>query len=259
MIKIFVSTFNKPIMNVEYSIAIEVGAKNRTEFIYDLRDDSGNNISSENCYFGELTGLYWIWKNIDFNDDDYVGFCHYNKCLDLKKKDYREIADCKEDMWYVTPPFENRDHPIQEEIDALVKILSSDYLEYYKVWEKMYNKDGSGKGAICYGANIFLTSYKEFTQYCEFLFDVLFKLRKVIGEGSDIPNLKRYCAFMAERLLSVYLVTNGSKIKVIKMKNSQWYLPYAKKIASILHISKESKIYKILKEKFGYRSSYGRK
>lgn len=78
MIKIFVSTFNKPIMNVEYSIAIEVGAKNRTEFIYDLRDDSGNNISSENCYFGELTGLYWIWKNIDFNDDDYVGFCHYN-------------------------------------------------------------------------------------------------------------------------------------------------------------------------------------
>ena len=28
-----------------------------------LGDDTGDSISEKNCYYGELTGIYWVWKN----------------------------------------------------------------------------------------------------------------------------------------------------------------------------------------------------
>ena len=44
-----------------------------------LTDDSGDNISHLNCYYSELTGHYWLWKNCF--DVDYIGTCHYRRYL----------------------------------------------------------------------------------------------------------------------------------------------------------------------------------
>jgi hypothetical protein len=38
-------------------------------------DDTGDSISYKNSHFSELTGWYWIWKNI--SDIDVIGLCHY--------------------------------------------------------------------------------------------------------------------------------------------------------------------------------------
>lgn len=62
-------------------IPIQVGAKvidNNTGYV---KDDTGISISEKNPYFCELTGLYWIWKNIDA---DYYGLVHYRRYF--KKK-----------------------------------------------------------------------------------------------------------------------------------------------------------------------------
>ena len=50
-------------------------------------EKNGDNISYLNKYYGELTGIYWIWKNIlkNFDKNDLVGNCHYRK-LWLNKK-----------------------------------------------------------------------------------------------------------------------------------------------------------------------------
>ena len=40
-------------------------------------DDTGDNISWKNYRYGELTGMWWIWKNSDFNGN--VGLCHYRR------------------------------------------------------------------------------------------------------------------------------------------------------------------------------------
>ena len=44
-----------------------------------LGDDTGDHISDKNCYYSELTGLYWVWKNV--TDVDIVGSCHYRRYL----------------------------------------------------------------------------------------------------------------------------------------------------------------------------------
>lgn len=82
-IKIYVSTFGEKIINLKNGNPVEVGAARRDKFYYGQKDNTGNNISEENEFYGELTGLYWIWKNIKFDKDDLIGFCHYNKALKI--------------------------------------------------------------------------------------------------------------------------------------------------------------------------------
>ena len=46
-----------------------------------IRDNTGNNISEKNKFYGENTLHYWLWKN-DFKmifDKKWVGFCHYRR------------------------------------------------------------------------------------------------------------------------------------------------------------------------------------
>ena len=46
-----------------------------------ITEKKGENISNLNSYYGEMTALYWIWKNrlSYLNDDDFIGNCHYRK------------------------------------------------------------------------------------------------------------------------------------------------------------------------------------
>lgn len=45
-----------------------------------MRDDTGENISSRNRTFNELTVMYWAWKNVEA---DYYGLCHYRRYMNF--------------------------------------------------------------------------------------------------------------------------------------------------------------------------------
>ena len=75
--QIFVMThkkFNPP--NNPIYIPLQVGAALNPDLGY-MRDDVGDSISALNPYYGELTGMYWLWKN--YHDADLIGVCHYRR------------------------------------------------------------------------------------------------------------------------------------------------------------------------------------
>lgn len=258
--KIFISTFGRKVMKVKGGIPIEVGAGKRNNFYYELHDNTGDNISVENGYFGELTGLYWIWKNDVLKDSDIIGFCHYNKTLNIKRNKVEKWLLYNPNGMITLPPTKIRNHPNHFEVQCLRKILYSKYPQCYMVWNKLYDEEAAGRGNVCRGGNMFITTGHTFKSYCSWLFDILFELRKMVGDSPNSDaNMKRYCAFMSERLLSVFIKTYKIHSLSVDIRYKEWWLPYVRKIVKYLHINRNSDFYKLMKMKFGYSSQYGRK
>ena len=46
-----------------------------------IKDNSGENISEKNKFYGEYTFHYWFWKNEikNISDNDWIGFCAYRR------------------------------------------------------------------------------------------------------------------------------------------------------------------------------------
>ena len=75
-IKIIVAAHKKYWMPTDpVYLPVHVGAEGKAPIGY-MPDNTGDNISSKNPHFCELTGLYWAWKNLDA---DYLGLVHYRR------------------------------------------------------------------------------------------------------------------------------------------------------------------------------------
>ncbi len=84
-----------PIMQQLNYIPVGLGSNNFSDEW--IRDDTLQNISSKNKYYGEYTFHYWFWKNIlpKINDGEWIGFCAYREYWSNKKevKDKSRIED----------------------------------------------------------------------------------------------------------------------------------------------------------------------
>ena len=86
-VKILVAT-HKPYWMPSDSVymPIHVGREGKTDIGF-TGDDTGDNISTKNPYFCELTGLYWAWKNLNC---EYIGLCHYRRYFSTGKGEKKE-------------------------------------------------------------------------------------------------------------------------------------------------------------------------
>ena len=72
-------------------VPLHVGRAN-TEDLGFLGDDTGDSISVLNPCFCELTGMYWMWKNLKA---DYLGLAHYRRHFCFRKKHGENAEDSK--------------------------------------------------------------------------------------------------------------------------------------------------------------------
>lgn len=68
-------------------------------------------------------------------------------------------------------------------------------------------------------------------------------MRQIIGNRTGSPYDIRYCAFMGERLLTVFIITNNLKYKEYHIRYANKTINIGRKIARILHINKNSSFY----------------
>lgn len=215
-------------------VPVQAGAEGKESIGY-LCDNTGDNISAKNKNYCELTALYWAWKNLDA---EYMGLVHYRRHFTAKgakgdkfsriiTKEQLEKVLSKTDVIVPTP----RNYVIEtnysqyvhahhvEDLDTTRAILAEKYPDYIGAY------DSSMKKTVGHRFNMFIMKRDKFSAYCEWLFDILFELEKRLDISGYSAYDARVFGFVSERLLDVWLKTNGCGFveqPYIFMENQNW-------------------------------------
>lgn len=186
-------------------IPIHVGSEGNESLGY-LADNTLDEISYKNPTFGELTGLYWLWKN--YHGIDNIGICHYrrffyfnNRLMTEEKAE--ELLSNYDAITYVcgfskdVKAHYQRKHHIKD-LYIIEKIIRDSYPKYYDHFINVMN----GKSA--YLCNLMITNKKLYNDYCKWLFDILFELECRADTRHYSKYQKRLPDYMAERLQKVW-------------------------------------------------------
>lgn len=216
-------------------------------------DNIGDNISSRNSVFCELTGLYWAWKNLQ--NVDYIGFCHYRRYFDFHHLGRIGFP-------ITTLPvqdFYNTDLTISQDVlkwlDDGYMILPAEwnlrcsvYLDYcehhnssdFRIMGDVIREMSPGRYEEAFLSsmvnsnhliplNMFIMSKEQLNNYCSWLFPILFETEKRINNANYNAVQKRIFGYMSERMLNIY-------IKAEHIRNKQ---------LSILKFSDEKELFDV--------------
>ncbi|MGN0318145.1 MAG: DUF4422 domain-containing protein [Lachnospira sp.] len=218
MTKVFVMTHKKFLPPaIDCYIPVQVGRAGKQDLGY-IGDDTGDNISELNCYYGELTGVYWVWKNFPGNDN--VGICHYRRFFmnqDKKmmtEEQYDEILSEYDIITSKAFPVEKDSYregfAEAHDIEDLImtgEVIKELYPEDYPAFEKMINGNDNYFGNLC------VTSRDIFNQYCSWLFSIFDDLKDRIDfDKYEDDYHRRIFGFISEALLKVFVMARNLKV-----------------------------------------------
>lgn len=224
-------------------IPIQVGGVHIPTLTNALSDNTGDNISSKNKCYCELTALYWAWKNVD---EDYFGLVHYRRYFANKKvfgNKWERIATGKEIKkelekapvilpkkrnYFIETNYSQYAHAHnKEDLDIIKSIIEKDYPQYIDSFNHVMNKTDGHR------FNMLVMRKDILDRYCTWLFDILGKAEEQIDLEKYNSYNKRVYGFLSERLLDVWIEANNIKyteMPVVNLENEHWI----KKICSFL-------------------------
>ncbi|MDE6915945.1 MAG: DUF4422 domain-containing protein [Lachnospiraceae bacterium] len=193
-------------------IPLHVGHKNAREDYGYSGDDTGDNISDLNCYYAELSGVYWVWKNE--KSADYVGICHYRRYLTSEEGyaftevEYEQIL-AKYDLVTTKQlelPGSYRDgfaaHHRVGVLDETGRVIAELFPQYYDTFVSLVHQNRT------YFGNIMVAKKELYDAYCAWLFAIFFELHKRIDLTFADDYHRRVYGFISEFLLYVWVRAN---------------------------------------------------
>ena len=255
-IRIFVST-HKDVETFRSDILqpVQVGCANAGHrFPWALHDDEGDNISSQNPMYCELTTQYWAWKNVDA---EYYGFCHYRRYFDFSEEKHEEspwgmvvddyinvktqkkyalddasirkaiegydvlTTECQDIREFPgpdeTPLDQYKMAPLLhvEDLYKVIAILEDMHPDYAQDAETFLTGNTS---RFC---NMFIMKKSIFREYCSWLFPILDRFVAETDFSLYSVEAIRTPGHLAERLLNIYLIHQQRVGAGLKMKELQ--------------------------------------
>lgn len=184
-------------------------------------DDTGDNISTKNPCYCELTALYWAWKNLAA---DYVGLVHYRRyftrCevhdVEARKHEILTASEWesllkahpvivpKKRRYYIETNRSHYNHAHHSDgLDCAEMYIRMAWPEYLPAFEKVMNRTWA------HMFNMFIMRKDLLDDYCAWLFEIL----TIVETRVDITGWDAYesriCGFVSELLLDVWLEKNG--------------------------------------------------
>lgn len=194
------------------------------------RDDAGENISTENPHYSELTPLYWAWKNLDV---DYIGLVQYRRQFkgsgERQTLTSREASQLLAQAPVILPKWRNyfistiEDHygstfdsaQIELVRDALAK-LAPEYLP---------NFNARMKSTKAHVFNMFVMRRDILDGYCGWLFPILAEVSRNVDYSGMTPFQARVIGRLSELLLDSWISHNEISYvenPVISMEKVNW-------------------------------------
>ena len=243
MIDIYIATHKK----INFDLPpiykwVQVNAEKNGPWEGYLNDAEGDNISSKNDSYCELTALYRLWKH---STAEIQGLCHYRRFLG--KRLFLSLAEAGDNYYFRKEKIAN--HVLQEEeilnflertdvllarslypypftafedlqrfvylkdIEAMMTIIEEEYPDYFEPLQKtLFSTNISYR-------NIFIAK-KNFTdKYCSWLFPLLHKIEHRIDISNYDKNHRRIFGYFAEVLLNVYIRKNKIRFSTLDVVN----------------------------------------
>ena len=195
-----------------------------------LKDNVGDNIASINPVINECTAIYWLWKNCH---DNYIGICHYRRFFLYERdvgKSFDNILGSEEAISYldeydiiVSEPsvlyqFNGvkkimtcavNPEAVNKGVSIIRKCLRERQPDYLDLFEKVMS------GVMMFPCNMMVTPKRIFDKYAEWLFSFLIDAAKKFNPAPYDDYSKRIIGFIAERMLTVWLLKQNFKIKIL--------------------------------------------
>lgn len=227
-LEIYMAKFHKdkelttaPVIN-DYIVPIQVGAANTDERITTVVDNIGDNISRKNVNYCELTGLYWVWKNILCSIDTpeteakkYFGMAQYRRMFILSDDDLYRLVGNDVDVVLPYPlAYEPNIHAHHERYlkdsdwQALLRAIEEIHPDYADAFSRILAQ------RYLYNYNVILAKKGVLRDYCEWLFPVLERTEELsYPKGTDRAD--RYIGYMGETLETLYFMKNKDKLNIV--------------------------------------------
>lgn len=189
--------------------------------------DTGYNIASLNSKINEYTGIYYIWKN---DCAKYVGINHYRRffasnlfggclqkieaLLSMKKYDVLVAGEVvfKDETVLSQLRTEIDEDSFNVSIEALKKIFINRDTKEYNAYKYVF------EGKVIFPCNMFIMPWNLFDQYCSWIFPILYELIDLVDINEKWDDYsKRVIGFIAERLLTVWLVEKRLSLKELEI------------------------------------------
>lgn len=200
-------------------------------------DATGDNISSLNASYSELTALYWLWKN---NDAPYKGLAHYRRHFASKRhllcKDrfarivgHEEVEQLlktvdiivpKKRQYYIETILSHYAHTLpREHLDITRSIIAELQPDFLPAFDEVMRSHGA------HMFNMFIMDWRKFDEYCDWLFPIIDELTKRVDSSQYDAFNARYPGRISELLLDVWLRTRAypyAELPVVSTEPVNW-------------------------------------